>query len=143
MMKRMMGLLLKVGLGFGLALGAATLSQAAPVSAGLARTADAAIDSSRALVMDVGYGRGHYGRGHRGRGHYGRGHYGHPGRYYARPAYYRPVRYRPVYAAPVYGYGYGHGYGRPAYYGQNCYIKVRKVYTLYGLVRKPVRICNY
>ncbi len=132
-MKRMMGLFLGLGLGVGLATGAATMSQAAPVSAGLARTADVAFDNSRALVTDVGYGRRHHGRGHYGRGHYGRGHYG-------RPIYYnRPVRYRPVYAAPVYGYGYRY----PAYYGQNCYIKVRKVYTLYGLVRKPVRICNY
>ena len=140
-MKRMMGLFLKVGLGFGLALGAATLSLAAPVSAGLARTADAAIDSGRALVTDVGYGRRHYGRGHYGRGHYGRP--VHARRYYARPVYYRPVRYRQVYSAPVYGYGYGYGYGRQAYYGANCYVKVRKVYTVYGLVRKPVRICNY
>jgi hypothetical protein len=140
-MKRMMGLFLgsrfglRLALGFGLALGSVTLSQAAPVSAGLARTADVALDSSRALVTDVGYRRGHYRRAH-----YGYGRPVHARRYYGRPVYYsRPVRYRQVYSAPVYGYGYGY----PAYYGQSCYIKVRKVYTLYGLVRKPVRICNY
>ncbi|MGL4437847.1 MAG: hypothetical protein ACRCUE_01105 [Bosea sp. (in: a-proteobacteria)] len=123
-MKRILGWVMAAGL----CLGISNMAQAAPVSAGSARMTDLAAEGSRAMVNEVGYHRRHYGRGHYGRRVYHR-------RHYARPVHYRPVRYRPVYAAPVYYGGYG--------YGPRCYIKIRKVYTWQGLVRKRVRICNY
>lgn len=134
--------LLKLFVAAGLVFGTATLAQAAPVAAGLARTAETAAEASAALVTDVSYRRGYrrvaYGRPiyrprYRARPViYGRP-YARPviyGRPYARPVYYRPVRYRPVYAAPV-------------YYDADCWIRYRKVYTVHGLVRKPVRVCAY
>lgn len=135
-MKRIVGWFVAAGLCLGLA-GAA---EAVPVSAGAARIADVAGESQRALVSEVGYRRSYHGRAHYGRPVYRSRHVYHHRRHYARPVYhrpvyYRPVRYRPLYAAPVYYGGYG--------YGPRCYIKVRKVYTWQGLVRKRVRVCHH
>lgn len=127
-MKRILGWFMAAGL----CLGFGSMAHAAPVSAGLARMTDIAVDGNRALINEVGYHRRHYHR----RVYHGRPVYRH--RHYARPVYYRPVRYRPVFAPPV--------YAAPVYYGgyyPRCYIKIRKVYTWQGLVRKRVRICNY
>jgi hypothetical protein len=129
-MKRIVGWFVAAGL----CLGLAGVAQAAPVSAGAARMADVATEGSRALVGEVGYRRGYHRRAHYGRPVY-RVRPVYHRRHYVRPVYYRPVRYRPIYAAPVYYGGYG--------YGPRCYIKIRKVYTWQGLVRKRVRVCNY
>jgi hypothetical protein len=133
-MKRIVGWIVAAGI----CLGLTGMATAAPVSAGAARMTEAAADGGRALVAEVGYRRGHH-RGYHHRAYHGRPVYRHRvvyhHRHFARPVYYRPVRHRPVYAAPAYYGGYG--------YGPRCYIKIRKVYTWQGLVRKPVRICRY
>lgn len=116
----------------GLALGLTSVAQAAPAATGLSRTSETAAEASRALVSDVGYRRG-YRRVAYARPIYRPRYYARPVVYrrgYVRPVYYRPVRYRPVYAAPV-------------YFGADCWIRYRKVYTWHGYVRKPVRVCAY
>mgnify|MGYP007006640446 CR=1 FL=1 len=162
-MNRTLGCLMALGLALGLSFGLAGQAGAVPVSVASAPMTRQAEGLSSALVAEVGYHRGHH-RGysrafhHRPRGYayrprlhhrpvYRQTHYrpvhDRPVRYqpvrYA-PVYHRPVRYIPIqaaplYAAPVYYGGYG--------YGPECYIKVRKVYTWSGLVRKRVRVCPY
>ncbi|MCB5175290.1 MULTISPECIES: hypothetical protein [Microvirga] len=62
-----------------------------------------------------------------------------PPRYeYRRPyrarRHYRPYRhYR--YARPV--------YGRPVYAGRRCFVRPQRVWTDYGWVRRPVRVCRW
>lgn len=163
-MNRIIGCLMALGLSLGLA----GQAGAAPVSAASAPMTRQAESLSSALVAEIGYHRRHhrgYGRAyhHGPRGHaYGRRLHHRPA--YHRPAYrrpvhyrpvhYRPVRYRPVhyrpvhrpvryapiyaapiYAAPVYYGGYGAG--------PECYVKVRKVHTWSGIVRKHVRVCQH
>ena len=134
-MKRIVGWFVAAGL----CLGFAGISQAAPVTAGSAAMTREAVDGSRTLVTDVGYYRRNHRRGYNRHVYYARPVYRHRQVYnrpvFYRPAYQRPVQFAPLYASPVYYGGYG--------YGPRCYIKVRKVYTLQGLRRKHVRVCNY
>jgi hypothetical protein len=49
-------------------------------------------------------------------------------REYRRP--YRAYRPRPYYA-------------RPAYVGRRCFVRPERVWTRYGWVRRPVRVCRW
>jgi hypothetical protein len=79
------------------------------------------------------------------------------GAYQARPAFapvqyrrpyvgYAPVQYRRPYRAyRPYGGGYRpyrpYGY-HPAYVGRRCFVRPQRVWTNYGWVSRPVRVCR-
>lgn len=134
-MKRIMGWVLAAGLAFGLG-GAAG---AAPAGAGLAPVRTAAQEQTGALAVKAGWqGRrhGHYRALRHRHVHYRPVHYRHLRHY--RPVYYRPVRYRPVHVAPVWGYG---AYRR--HYRPRCVIRHQTVWSAYGWIQRPVRVCRW
>ena len=64
------------------------------------------------------------------------------GRHYGPPPgpHVRPLPRRYGWGAPAYR---PYGYYRPAYYrGPRCWVRPERVWTGYGWVRRPVRVCR-
>jgi hypothetical protein len=69
--------------------------------------------------------------------------------YYGYRPHYRPVvtyparpAYRPYYR-PHRPYYRPYGAYRPVYAGPRCFVRPQRVWTAYGWVRRPVRVCRY